>query len=138
MRRLELICGATRPLVYVQQLLVTIAAANLLFLCTTLSWTAFSLLALFTVNIGGLWYMARRQSAGTLLVREDGTVRIRQGADEHSGTLIPSAWVSRWLCVLQWKPMDAHTARACLVCSWANPLDDYRRLLVRLRLGQEA
>ena len=123
---------------YVQQLLVAIAAANLLFLSTTVSWTAFSLLALVAVNIGGLRYMARRQNTGTLLVREDGTMRIRQGADEHSGTLLPSAWVSRWLCVLQWKPMDTHSARACLVCSWANPFDDYRRLLVRLRLGPEA
>jgi hypothetical protein len=122
---------------YLQQAAALIASVNLLFVPAPPPWTVGSIAALLLVNLGGLVYMRRRQSPGTLLLRDDDTVVLKQGRSEYRGNLLPSAWVSRWLCVLRWKPMDGRS-RPCLVCCGGNRFDDYRRLLVRLRFGGAA
>ena len=137
MRHLELRCGATRQLLHLQQAAAIIASVNLLLVPAPPSWMIGSIAALQLVNLGGFVYMRRMQAPGTLLLRDDDTVLLKQGRSEHRGNLLPSAWVSRWLCVLRWKPLEGRS-RPCLVCRGANRFDDYRRLLVRLRLGGEA
>lgn len=137
MRHLELRCGATRQLLYLQQAAALIATVNLLFVPAPAPWVIGSISALLFVNLGGLVYMRRMQSPGMLLLRDDDTVLLKQGRSEYRGNLLPSAWVSRWLCVLRWKPLEG-PSRPCLVCCGANRFDDYRRLMVRLRLGGAA
>jgi hypothetical protein len=122
---------------YLQQAAALIASVNLLFIPAPPSWMIGSIAALLLVNLGGLFYTRRMQSPGKLLLRDDDTVLLKQGRSEYRGNLLPSAWVSRWLCVLRWKPLQGRS-RPCLVCCGANRFDDYRRLLVRLRLGGEA
>lgn len=136
MQRLELVCGAPHWLLGLQWLLVLLAALCLLFAPSPWPWIAISISLLMAVHLAGLVYLRRAQAPGTIHLHLDGSLRLQSLAQELDGELLPSAWISRYLCVLRWKPLSA-SSRPCLVCASENHPDNYRRLLVRLRLNRD-
>lgn len=136
MERLELRFGAARWVFTFQRWLVVMAAACLLFSSSQWPWTAASLFALLMVHLAGLSYLSRVQAPGRLVLHADGGFLLETGAETQEGTLGTAAWISRWLCVVRFKGLETGVGRPCLVCASENRPDDYRRLLVRLRLGQ--
>lgn len=135
MHRLELVCGAPPWLPGLQWLLLMFAVLCLLFSPSTWPWIAFSVSVLLAIHLTGLAYLRRVQPPGILQLHADGGLRLQSGAQKLDGELLRSAWVSRYLCVVRWKPLSA-PSRPCLVCASENHQDNYRRLLVHLRLIQ--
>lgn len=135
MHRLELVCGAPPWLAGLQWLLLLFAALGLLFSPSTWPWIVFAISVLLAVHLAGLTYLRRVQPPGILQLHTDGGFRLQSGAQKFDGELLRSAWVSRYLCVVRWKPLS-EPSRPCLVCASENHQDDYRRLLVHLRLKQ--
>lgn len=117
------------------QLLITIAAAiSLLLLATPWPWKFSALAALSGAYGLAVRHNKRRHSPCTLLLQMDGTLRQKQPGIELDG-VIEGAWVSRWLCVIHWTATGDRSQRHSLVCVSNNRPEDFRRLLVLLRLG---
>jgi hypothetical protein len=131
--RIELHTGAAPWLWQAQTLLFVAAAVLLLTASTPWLWKSMSLLALLAVHVLALRHTRRAHPRCTLLLHPDGTLRLRYGNDEIDGCIADGAWLSPWLSVLRWTTGDGRR-RSSLVCASENRRDEYRRLLVFLRL----
>ena len=137
MQRLELVCGAPHWFPGLQWMLVLFAALCLLFAPSPWPWIAISISLLLAVHLAGLAYLRRAQAPGTIHLHLDGSFRLQSDAPALAGHQLPSAWITRYLCVVRWKPLSARS-RPCLVCASENHPDNYRRLLVYLRLSRDS
>jgi len=136
--RLDLVCGATPRLFRLQWVLFVIAAVCLLASASSWPWTAAALSALVAVHLSARACLASKQPHGRLVLRDDGNLELERNGASTPGTLLQRAWISRWLCVITWENLETGTRHPCLVCASRNTADEFRRLLVRLRLGQVA
>ncbi len=117
------------------QLLLTSAAAILLLtISTPWPWKLGTLAALFFVHGFLLRHNARRHAPSSLLMRVDGAL-LQESAGIGLDGLVDGAWVSRWLCVIHWTATGDSRRQHSLVCASNNRPEDFRRLLVLLRLG---
>ena len=131
--RIELRSGAA-PWLYQAQTLAFAAAAILLLTATTpWLWKTAALAVLLLVHFHALGHTRRLHPTRKLVLRLDHSLRLYEGNSETDGTTGEGAWISRWLCVLRWTAGDG-SRRISLVCASENHVDDYRRLLVFLRL----
>ena len=133
--RIVLISGAAPWLSRLQFVLVVLAVVAIAITPTPPVWQAGALLALATFTRLERRWSAGRQNGGTLCIRLDGTVLYRPAGRETKGILAGAAWASSRFCVVHWTPFDSTRRRHSLVCASLNREDDYRRLLVFLRLG---
>ena len=133
--RIVLISGPAPWLIRLQFVLVLLAAVAIAGTPTPPGWRAGALLALVIFTLLERRWSAGRQPGGTLCLRLDGTVLHRAAGLETTGMTVGAAWASSRFCVVHWTPLDSTHRRHSLVCASLNREDDYRRLLVFLRLG---
>lgn len=132
--RIELRSGACSRLGQVQNLVSLLGAVLLLTLSTPLHLKLATLATLYIVHLLVARDNIRRHPPGRLLMRLDGTLLQKTGDVEVHG-LVAGAWVSRWLCVIHWTPAEDRKQQHSLVCASSNRPEDYRRMMVLLRLG---
>ena len=132
-RRIELRSGGSSLLFRAHAVMTCAGALLLLSADLETAWMLSGLLclpiALFLVNRD----TRRRHPAGYAIIHDDGRFRFDGPEGERHGSLTGQAWVSRWLCVFNWRDGSGRS-RPCLVMAARNHPDDYRRLRVMLRL----
>jgi hypothetical protein len=78
--------------------------------------------------------MSQRQS-GWIELLQDGSAQVRaQDGQKHALFLSENAWVIRWLCVVTLFEPDSRKRYHYVVCATENSLDEYRRLLMFLKM----
>lgn len=132
--RIQLRSGACARLGQVQNLVFLLGAILILTLSTPLHVKLGTLAALCIVHLLVMRHNIQRHPPARLLVRLDGTLLLKTGDGEVYG-LVAGAWVSRWLCVIHWTAAEDRKQQHSLVCASGNRPDDYRRMMVVLRLG---
>lgn len=132
--RIELMDGPARWLESGQLMVVLVAGFFILTAATPWYWKAAVATLLFPYAFV-LHRSARRSKRNRLLLRLDGSLRLFCSGGEVEGLLDGGAWVSRWISVLHWTDLEDGSRRHSLVCAAANRADDYRRLMVWLRMG---
>jgi hypothetical protein len=132
--RIELRGGACGWLAQLQWVVATVAAILLLTLSTPWHWKLATWAALSFVYGFLLRHNTQRHPPSRLLMRLDGTLLLLNAGVELDG-VVEGAWVSRWLCVIHWTATGDNRRQHSLVCASDNTPDDFRRLLVLLRLG---
>jgi hypothetical protein len=132
--RIQLISGNPGWLLSARFALVLVAALNILFCAISPGWKMALMVALALVllicpsGIGSRieWCM-----------RSDGTLA-SDGKSEYSFRVVErSAWLSRWVSVFRIRDMNSGKVRTCVVPATLNHQDDYRRMLVFLRMRPE-
>lgn len=132
--RVQLRSGVCLWLSQLQRLVAFVATLLLLTLSTPWHWKLGTLLALSVVFASVVRHNARHHPHGRLMMRMDGTLLQERGDVEMHG-MVEGAWVSRWLCVIHWATAEDNRQRHSLVCASNNRPEDFRRMLVLLRLG---
>ena len=132
---IELVCGKAAWLAHLETVGAIVSAVLLLFSPAPLPFRLSAIAALSVFMLAERRFSAPRQAFGTLHLRLDGTVRHRGADTTTEGMLTGSGWFSRHLCVVGWRPLDGGWRRHSLVCASSNRTNDYRRLLVWMRLG---
>ena len=135
--RIELRSGACFWLARLQRLITFAAAILLLALTTPWPWKLGALAALSVAHALAVRHNRRHHSSSALQLQVDGTLRQKQPGIELDG-IVESAWVSRWLCVIHWTATGERFQRHNLICASNNRPEDFRRLLVLLRLGPKS
>lgn len=79
---------------------------------------------------------AHPDRSGMIRLCIDGTARLRTASGYNARVLLKANnWTSRWLCVLALYEVDHNRHHYCVICASDNFNDQYRRLLVLLRMG---
>lgn len=81
------------------------------------------------------WRMHRSADTGRLHLCGGRALLNTADGKRCQATLRPDAWASRWFCLLRLRSVPDGRPLRRVVCRCHNHPDDYRRLLVRLRLG---
>jgi hypothetical protein len=100
------------------------------------AWTAAALVALALVHFATARRMRGPGSHGRLRLFADGTAVFLTGAREIPALQLGGAWFSRWFCAVPLQRLEDNRCMTAIVCRSLNAPDDYRRLLVRLRLRE--
>lgn len=130
--------GGARWLEMTQGLVAFIAGLAILF--TQSSWIlkAFVLIALAATYLAGALKMRKDRSSGELRLFTDGTAIHDRGSQRCVAVQGSPAWVSRWFCMI---PLVKHSGTDiiyCMICASNNHPDNYRRLLIWLRMHHAA
>ena len=132
--RIQLTFGSPHWLFTARFALAVIAALNILVSGISLSWKIPLVAALALL----LWVSPR--GIGTFTgwtMRSDGTLGLNDH-DKHRFRVVEgSAWLSRWISVFRIRDLDSGRVRTCVVAAAQNHEDDYRRMLVFLRMRPE-
>lgn len=133
--RIELLEGPARWLESLRVLLSLVACFFILTASTPWLWKSGAIAALLLFSGSAFHRSARRNVRKMLLLRLDGSLRLDRGGKVVEGRLGGGAWVSRWVCVFHWTDLESGSRNHSLVCAVDNRPEDYRRLMVWLRLG---
>lgn len=98
------------------------------------AWMAAAVAALALVHLAYARRMSGPGSHGRLRLFADGTVVFGDSGKAVSARQRRGGWMSRWVCAIPLERLTDGRRRTVIVCRSLNPPDDYRRLLVRLRL----
>lgn len=131
--RLELVCG---PAPWLRAVLATATAAAGLAIVTVpspIEWRSIALV-LLAMTAFLEWRRVARRCTGIIL-GADGNLLHRGPHGESGGHEVPGGWISPWICVLPWRPVEGGRVRNALVCASLNNEADFRRLRVRIRLA---
>lgn len=132
--RIHLISGNPGWLLYARFALAFAAASNILFSAISPGWKI-SLMAALALVLS-----ACPRGTGPRVgwnMRSDGTLGL-DGHDEYCFRVVErSAWLSRWVSVFRIRDMNSGKVRTCVVPATLNHEDDYRRMLVFLRMRPE-
>jgi hypothetical protein len=131
---IELRTGCRNLMVLAQCLMALLSLAAIL--VAPMGWAGKALmLSLLACGWGrGLWAASHSDAEGRLRVFGDGLALWQAGDTEIQAELQGWGWISRWLSVVALHEVVSGRVRYCLVCARRNHDDDYRRLLVRMRL----
>jgi hypothetical protein len=98
-------------------------------------WTAVAFVGL----VAALGYVGLRSDPapcrGRLHLSDDGCGILFTAQGSRQVLQSSSGWISRWLCVLPLRDVQAGTEFRCVICASLNRADTYRRLLRRQRGG---
>lgn len=133
--RIELITGAAAWLRVLQAVTAISAFCFLLAAPSPWSWRLAAIAVLGVFAAFQAWRQFHHRTCGRLVLHLDGSVLNRLADTEIDGVLDGGAWVSRWFCVVCWKPLEGGARRHSLVCAELNQNSEYRRLMVWMRLG---
>lgn len=99
---------------------------------TPLAWEL-QLPAIGWIGAAALRALRRLRAVARLRVEQSGEVQV----DGVSGELRDGSFVAPWLTVVRWRPRGAWLERTLLLVPDMLDADDFRRLRVLLRLGNE-
>lgn len=100
------------------------------------AWTAAAVIALVLVHCGTARRMRGAGSSGRLRLFADGSAVLLAGGGAVAALQRGGGWLSRWLCVVPLRRLSDGRRIDAIVCRSRNAPDDYRRLLVRLRMRE--
>ncbi len=129
--------GSSRWLRVCHGLVGLLALALILSSGTGLGWMLLSLGALAAVHGGVVGTMRGPAATTELILHADGSAVLRRDGDLVNAQSCPGGWVSRWCCIVTLRELVSARRVHCLVCRSRNTPDDYRRLLVTLRLARD-
>ena len=98
------------------------------------AWMAAAVTALALVHTAGARRMSGPGSRGRLRLFADGTAIFASGGSAVVALQRGDGWMSRWFCTVPLERLADGRRMTVVVCRSLNAPDDYRRLLVRLRL----
>ena len=130
---LELVCGPAPWLRTCVAAATTLAVLAILSVPAPLEWRA-AALALLAVTAFLEWRRVSRRCT-RIVLGSDGDLLHRGLHGESRGREVVGGWISPWICVLPWRPIEGGRVRNALVCATLNSETDFRRLRVRIRLG---
>ena len=131
--RLQLVCGPAPWLRAAIAAAVFTAFLSILSVPTPPEWR-FAALVLLAITAFVEWRRVSRRYT-SIVLSSDGSLLYRGSHGESRGHELPGGWISPWLCVLPWRPVEGGHVRNALVCASLNSEADFRRLRVRIRLG---
>jgi hypothetical protein len=101
------------------------------------AWTAAAVVALALVHFATARSMRGPGSHGRLRLFADGTAIFVTGGREVNALQRDGGWSSRWFSAVPLGRLDDGRRMTAIVCRSLNAPDDYRRLLIRLRLREQ-
>jgi hypothetical protein len=100
------------------------------------AWTTAAVAALALVHCAAARRMRDPGLHGRLRLFADGTAVFVTGGGEVSALQLGGGWSSRWFCAVPLHRLADGRRITAIVCRSLNAPDDYRRLLVRLRMRE--
>jgi len=132
---IELQTGPSRGLRLAELLLGVLALCALLASPADAQWVALACLLLVVTFLALARFPRKGYGAGSLMLFTDGRASIRTGRGIVHGWRCHGSWSSRLCSVLVLQELPGGRRMRFLVCRAANGADDYRRLLVYLRVA---
>jgi hypothetical protein len=131
---IQLHAGSSPGLRACQQAVSALAVTALLWSRTEPMWIMIALCA-FGVAHGAMRRISRRSpEIVRLVLRADGNAIVHSANGAVPARLCAGGWVSRWCSLVSLEELLSGRRVQCLVCRSRNGPDDYRRLLVYLRM----
>ena len=132
--RIELVAGAAPWLERARVATLLLAVISLGLAGTAWAWKLVSLGLLAGIHLAGLsrWRVHAKRSP-IVLKREAGDI-VSETGNSYRVLQEGYSWLSRWFCVFRLADQDTAQCTTYLVCASENHADDYRRMLVWLRL----
>jgi hypothetical protein len=100
------------------------------------AWTAAAVVALVLVHFATARRMNGHDLSGRLRLFADGSGAFVIGGSVVAVLQHGGGWLSRWFCVVPLERLSDGRRIDAVVCRSLNAPDDYRRLLVRLRMHE--
>jgi hypothetical protein len=97
-------------------------------------WVMMALCALGTVHLASNRMLRRSSEQKRLVLRADGRAIVYSMDGIVLARRCVGGWVSRWCSVVTLEELLSGRRLRCLICRSRNSRDDYRRLLVNLRM----
>jgi hypothetical protein len=132
---IELKTGPSRGLRLAELLLGVLALCALLTSPADPQWVALASLVLVVTFFALGRFPRKADGAGSLVLFTDGSAAIRTGRGIVHGRRCHGSWSSRLCSVLVLQVLPGERRMRFLVCRARNGADDYRRLLVYLRVA---
>ena len=130
---IELYAGSSQGLLACQQAASVLALVAILSAPAEPLWMITTLLALGAVHCT-CNRITRDHARLTLHANGQAVMHLVDGA--VPARLCGEGWISRWCCVMMLEELLSGRRFPCLIFRSRNSPDDYRRLLVSLRMGQ--
>jgi hypothetical protein len=138
-KAVELRVGESGSLRSARIVLCLLALLQLLAADTPTTWKLISITALLLCFVLISWKIRKLAHFRLLRLQDDGMVTlVRQDGKEIPGVLEGGPWVSAWVSVLPVASFDRWPRHQLLVCRSKNRPDDYRHMMMFLRLGAVA
>ena len=117
-------------------LVASLGSLSILLSPANSAWKLCALLLLLictaVVHVGSM----HRSRSGMLRLYQDGSADVF-AADGHNGRAVlrSNGWATRWVCVLALYQENNNRHHYCVIPAGDNPPDQYRRLLITLRMS---
>jgi hypothetical protein len=131
---IELHAGGSPGLNACQQAVSVLALVALIWSRAELMWIMMSLLALGAAHRASDRVTRRKADHFRLVLHENGNATMHSVHGTAPARLCAGGWVTRWCSVVSLEELLSGRRLHCLICRSRNSSDDYRRLLVILRM----
>lgn len=133
--RIELVTGSGAWLERAHRAFLAMAALSLALTHTPLAWKLAALAALLVISLVERQAWRQMRSRTRRILKRVGEDIVSPTEQAYWQLRQGRVWISRWFCVFRLEDRDTGKGILCLVCASENHPDDYRRLLVWLRMA---